>query len=78
MAAAFVCLLAATISFTGGLFALHYRSYYVQWHAPALTIAWAIQFVHTVATAFYQYMQRPSAREVFVRYGFVMPGEGEK
>lgn len=56
LAAAFVCLLVATIGFTGGLFALHYRSYYVQWHAPALTIAWSIQFVHTVATAFYQFV----------------------
>ncbi|TIO10376.1 hypothetical protein [Mesorhizobium sp.] len=56
LAAAFVCLLAATIGFTGGLFALHYRSYYVQWHAPPLTIAWSIQFVHTVATAFYQFV----------------------
>ncbi|TIU13037.1 MAG: hypothetical protein E5W40_08905, partial [Mesorhizobium sp.] len=56
LAAAFVCLLATTISFTGGLFALHYRSYYAQWHEPALTIAWSIQFVHTVATAFYQFI----------------------
>ncbi len=41
---------------TGGLFALQYRSYYAQWHEPALTIAWSIQFVHTVATAFYQFI----------------------
>lgn len=56
LAAAFICLLVATISFTGGLFALQYRSYYAQWHEPALTIAWSIQFVHTVATAFYQFI----------------------
>ena len=36
-AAAFVCLLAATIAFTGGLFALQYRSYYAEWHAEAFT-----------------------------------------
>jgi hypothetical protein len=56
LAAAFVCLLATTIGLTGGLFALQYRSYYAQWHEPALTIAWSIQFVHTVATAFYQFI----------------------
>ncbi|MCV3209767.1 hypothetical protein OHD62_18155 [Mesorhizobium sp. YC-39] len=55
-AAAFICLLAATIALTGGLFALQYRSYYVQWHAPALTIAWSIQFVFTMATALYQFI----------------------
>ncbi len=29
------------------------------------------------ATAFYHYVQTPSAREVFIRYGFVIPGEDE-
>jgi hypothetical protein len=56
LAAAFVCLLAATISFTGGLFALQYRSYYAEWHAPALTIIWAFQFVFTMLTALYQFV----------------------
>lgn len=56
LAAAFVCLLATTIGLTGGLFALQYRSYYAQWHEPALTIGWSIQFVHTMATAFYQFI----------------------
>ncbi|TGQ48119.1 hypothetical protein EN859_002020 [Mesorhizobium sp. M00.F.Ca.ET.216.01.1.1] len=56
LAAAFVCLLVATIGFTGGLFALQYRSYYAGWHAPALTITWAFEFVYTVATAFYQFV----------------------
>ncbi|MER9231786.1 hypothetical protein NKI56_06730 [Mesorhizobium sp. M0622] len=56
LAAAFVCLLAATSAFTGGLFGLQYRSYYVQWHAPALTITWALQFVFTMLTALYQFV----------------------
>ncbi|MER9465950.1 hypothetical protein NKJ73_20215 [Mesorhizobium sp. M0074] len=56
VAAAFVCLLAATITFTGGLFGLQYRSYYVQWHAPALTITWVFQFVFTMLTALYQFV----------------------
>lgn len=55
-AAAFICLLTATIAFTGGLFGLQYRSYYVQWHAPALTITWAFQFVFTMLTALYQFI----------------------
>jgi molybdate transport system substrate-binding protein len=28
------------------------------------------------ARAFYDYLQRPTAREIFVRYGFTLPGEG--
>ncbi|MER8549482.1 hypothetical protein NKH41_28160 [Mesorhizobium sp. M1169] len=56
LAAAFVCLLAATITFTGGPFGLQYRSYYVQWHAPALTITWVFQFVFTMLTALYQFV----------------------
>lgn len=55
-AAAFICLLTATIAFTGGLFGLQYRSYYGQWHAPALTITWAFQFVFTMVTALYQFV----------------------
>jgi molybdate transport system substrate-binding protein len=27
------------------------------------------------AAAFYRYLQQPAAREIFVRYGFVLPGE---
>jgi hypothetical protein len=55
-AAAFVCLLAATIGFTGGLFALQYRSYYAEWHAPAFTLMWAFEFVFTGLTALYQFV----------------------
>ena len=38
LAAGLVCLAASTIGITAGLFALQYRSYYAEWHAPALTI----------------------------------------
>ncbi|WP_027166387.1 hypothetical protein [Mesorhizobium sp. WSM3224] len=55
-AAAFVSLLAATLAFTGGLFALQYRSYYAEWHAPALTLTWAFEFAFTMLTALYQFV----------------------
>ncbi|SDA74964.1 hypothetical protein [Mesorhizobium qingshengii] len=55
-AAAFVCLAAATIGLTGGLFALQYRSYYAEWHAPAFTLTWAFQFVFTTLVALYQFV----------------------
>lgn len=56
LAAAFVCLLGATLAFTGGLFALQYRSYYAEWHAPAFTLTWAFEFVFTMLTALYQFV----------------------
>lgn len=56
LAAAFICLLGATLAFTGGLFALQYRSYYAEWHAPAFTLTWAFEFVFTVLTALYQFV----------------------
>ena len=56
LAAAFVCLLAATLAFTGALFALQYRSYYAEWHEPAFTITWAFQLVFTGLTALYQFV----------------------
>ena len=56
LAAAFVCLLVSTIGFTGGLFALQYRSYYAEWHAPAFTVMWAFEFVSTVVPALYQFV----------------------
>ncbi|WP_217574947.1 hypothetical protein [Mesorhizobium sp. GbtcB19] len=54
-AAAFVSLLAATLAFTAGLFALQYRSYYAEWHAPAFTLTWAFEFAFTMLTALYQF-----------------------
>lgn len=56
LAAAFVCLLAATLAFTGGLFALQYRSYYAEWHAEAFTVRWAFELVFTSLTALYQFV----------------------
>ena len=55
-AAAFVSLLATTLAFTGGLFALQYRSYYAEWHAPAFTLTWAFEFAFTMLTALYQFV----------------------
>ncbi len=55
-ATAFVSLLAATLASTGGLFALQYRSYYAEWHAPALTLTWAFEFAFTMLTALYQFV----------------------
>jgi len=40
VAAALVCLAAATIALTAGLYALQYRSYYAEWHAPVFTLTW--------------------------------------
>ena len=56
LAATFVCLLVATLAFTGGLFALQYRSYYAEWHAPAFTLQWAFELVFTMLTALYQFV----------------------
>jgi hypothetical protein len=56
LAAAFVSLLAGTLAFTGALFALQYRSYYAEWHAPAFTLTWAFEFVFTMLTALYQFV----------------------
>lgn len=55
-AAAFVCLLGATLAFTGGLLALQYRSYYAEWHAEAFTVRWAFELVFTSLTALYQFV----------------------
>ncbi|MFD2057580.1 hypothetical protein ACFSQT_32200 [Mesorhizobium calcicola] len=55
-AAAFVCLLGATVGLTSGLFALQYRSYYAEWHAPAFTLTWGFQLVFTTLVALYQFI----------------------
>lgn len=54
--AAAALLLAATLGFTAGLFALHYRSFYAQWHAEAFTRDWVLQFLFTSASAVYQFL----------------------
>lgn len=55
-AATLVGLAAATIGLTAGLYALQYRSYYAEWHAPAFTLEWGFQLVFTMAVAFYQFV----------------------
>lgn len=54
-AAMFLCLAAATVGLTGGLYALEYRTYYAQWHAAAFTHIWVLQFVFTSLVALYQF-----------------------
>jgi molybdate transport system substrate-binding protein len=51
-----------------------------EWHAnePLKQRMVLLKSAGDVATAFYQYLQTPAAREVFIRYGFVLPGEAEK
>lgn len=44
-----------TIGVTAGLFALQYRSFYSQWHAPFLSRIWVYQLVFTSASAVYQF-----------------------
>ncbi|TSE05736.1 hypothetical protein C1D09_021910 [Mesorhizobium intechi] len=55
-AATMVCLAAATIGLTAALYALQYRSYYAEWHAPAFTLTWGFQLAFTMAVASYQFM----------------------
>ena len=55
-AAAMVCLAAATIGLTAGFYALQYRSYYAEWHAPVFTLTWGFQLAFTMAVASYQFM----------------------
>ncbi|WP_171026194.1 hypothetical protein [Mesorhizobium comanense] len=55
-AAAFVGIAAATIGLTALLYALHYRSYYAEWHAPVFTLTWGFQFAFTMAVASYQFV----------------------
>lgn len=54
-ATGFVFLAAATVGITAGLYGLLYRQYYAEWHAPAFTVVWAIQFAFTVGGALYQF-----------------------
>ncbi len=54
-AAAFVSFTIATLGVTAGLYALQYRSYYAQWHAPAFSVTWCLQLVFTTLAALYQF-----------------------
>jgi len=46
-----------------------------EWHQPLRQRAVLLKNAGAVAQAFYAYVQAPKAREVFVRYGFALPGE---
>ncbi|MFD1744107.1 hypothetical protein ACFSE1_01410 [Rhizobium helianthi] len=54
-ALAFLLLFCTTLFLTSGLFALHYRSFYAQWHADAFSRDWILQFIFTSASATYQF-----------------------
>lgn len=54
-AAAFLFLGTATFMATAFLFAMQYRLFYAQWHAPVGTRIWLYQFVFTSAGAVYQF-----------------------
>ncbi len=45
-----------TIGMTALLFALDYREFYSQWHAPIGTRTWFFQFAFTTLIAFYQFL----------------------
>lgn len=55
-AAALLCLAVATVAGTAFVYALHYRYYYAQWHAPTFSITWTFQLVFTTAAAVYQFL----------------------
>jgi hypothetical protein len=55
-AAHFTLLSLGTIAMTAFLFAMDYRQFYSQWHAPFGTRIWAYQFVFTTAGAAYQFL----------------------
>jgi len=46
------------------------------WHAPLLQRMVLLKDAGPVAEAFYAYVRSPEARDIMVRYGFVLPGEG--
>ena len=54
-AATFIAFAVFTIGFTALAFAILYRSYYAEWHAPAFTITWIFQLVFTTASAIGQF-----------------------
>lgn len=45
------------------------------WHAPLRQRMVLLKDAGEVAESFYDYAQGPAAREIFRRYGFVLPGE---
>lgn len=51
-----LALMTATIGMTAFLFAMHYRLFYSQWHAPFATRIWTLQFIFTSISAVYQFL----------------------
>jgi molybdate transport system substrate-binding protein len=51
-----------------------------EWHAgePLRQRMALLRSAGETARAFFEYLQKPAAREIFVRYGFVLPGEAGK
>jgi molybdate transport system substrate-binding protein len=49
----------------------------VAWHAeePLRQRMVLLKGAGDVATAFYKYLQNAAARQLFIRYGFVLPGD---
>ena len=45
------------------------------WHEPLLQRAVLLRRAGETARAFHRFLQQPPAREIFRRYGFVLPGE---
>lgn len=54
-AASIVFLTSCTIGVTSAIFALLYRSFYVQWHGEVFSMLWFVQLVFTTASALYQF-----------------------
>ncbi len=69
-AAMFLALTVATVLVTAGFFALDYRSFYAQWHAPFGTRIWAFQFVFTSASAAYQFLVL--GLRLYLPFGFIL------
>lgn len=55
-AAYLFCLSLGTVAATAALFALDYRHFYAQWHAPAGSRIWFFQFAFTSFIACYQFL----------------------
>ncbi|WP_370878547.1 hypothetical protein [Pararhizobium capsulatum] len=69
-AAYFVCLTVFTITATAFLFAMQYRQFYEQWHAPFGSRIWIYQFIITGAGATYQFVVM--GVRLFVPFGAVV------
>jgi molybdate transport system substrate-binding protein len=46
-----------------------------EWHPPLLQRMVLLRNAGPVAEEFYEFLQRPAARELFRKYGFALPGE---